>query len=256
MKTVKFKDLPEKVQTFLYENQHSLGYFCPENDIQLNWLHNISIWDKATDEERLAYAEWRYKFGVRLKDAYDDEEYDLKLRSTIFYLEKDPRSPHDIMLTRNERHTDITIYDSDKKKWAEIIEEPEKEDVEMNASIKRDVEQVLAEDSEPTFKAGDEVEVSHNGLIYNDENYFFTGGTTAKGLYICEGASKNGALYAFQHIRKPDPDKIYRAIAKEMMTKEGIGDIVWYTHVGISLDKIESMLIEALIEALKKGKGL
>lgn len=130
MKSVKFKELPEKVQTFLYENQHSLGYFCPENDIQLNWLHNISIWDKATDEERLAYAEWRYNFGVRLKDAYDDEEYDLKLRDTIFYLEKDPRSPHDILLTRHEHHTDITIYDSDKNKWAEIIEEPEKEDTD------------------------------------------------------------------------------------------------------------------------------
>lgn len=250
MKTVKFKELPEKVQTFLYENQHSLGYFYPENDIQLNWLHNISIWDKATDEERLAYAEWRYKFGVRLKDAYDDEDYDLKLRDTIFYLEKDPRSPHDILLTRHSHDTDITIYDSDKKKWAEIIEEPEKEDFEMNASIKRDVEQVLAEDSEPTFKAGEYVEGIYAGEGSYGEFWFTGGKTKDEGRFICE--DKHGGLLFFTEIRKIDPDKAYRAIAKEMMAKEGIDDLGQHTPVEILSGKIESMLIEAL----KKGKGL
>lgn len=122
---------------------------------------------------------------------------------------------------------------------------------ELQDSIKElEKEQILSEDSEPTFKAGDEVEGSFDSKFFTDEYYFYTGGKNSRGYYICEGATKNGALYAFPIIRKLDPDKKYKDAAKEMMTKEGIGDIGGYTHVGITPGKIESMLIEAL----KKGK--
>lgn len=46
MKTVKFKDLPEKVRDFL-EREYS---FVLKHHTKLDWLHNLPDWYKATDE--------------------------------------------------------------------------------------------------------------------------------------------------------------------------------------------------------------
>lgn len=251
MKSVKFKDLPDKVRGFISRLN---GAIYDEN---LDWLHEWDKWSLATDDERLAYAEWMYKFGVRLKDAYDDEEYDLKLRDTIFYLEKDPRSPHDIMLTRNEHHTDITIYDSDKKKWAEIIEEPDAltkakqalhDHIQSNPEkVKQDLDKMR--DLSNEFKAGDEVDGQHNSRFYTDESFIYTGGKNTKGEFICE-QKVTGRLFAFTEIRKIDPDKVYREIAKEIIGNARVHEFTSIEY--ITVESAESMLIEAL----KKGKGL
>lgn len=229
MKTVKFKELPEKVQTFLYENQHSLGYFCPENDIQLNWLHNISIWDKATDKERLAYAEWKYPIGTK---------YVAVMVSDIRSGGKIHTAAHAPIATTvapegNTIEVGVGYVYSDATGWAEIVGESEKE--------------------EPKFKAGDMVEGRMKNWqedVWTGEKLIYTGAKTKSGLFICEYA--DGEVACFIAIKKTDPDKKYKDAAKEMMTKEGIGDIGGYTHVGISPGKLESMLIEAL----KKGKEL
>lgn len=190
MKRVQFKDLPEKVQGFLLREffKQNGKYVLATDVIRLDWLHPLPLWSLATDDERLAYAEWRYKIGVRLKDAYDDEEYDLKLRDTIFYLEKDPMSPHDILLTRHEHHTDITIYDSDKNKWAEIIEEP------FNLTDTGDFR------SEPEFKAGEIVDVwnTDTEMDLQPAKYRFF----ADGKHWVETCASD-IVVNFKNIRKP-----------------------------------------------------
>ena len=106
---------------------------------------------------------------------------------------------------------------------------------------------------EPKFKAGDVVEGRMKNWqedVWTGEKLIYTGAKTKSGLFICEYA--DGEVDCFIAIKKTDPDKAYRAIAREIMAKDGIDYLGQYTHVGISSGKIESMLIEAL----KKGKGL
>ena len=109
---------------------------------------------------------------------------------------------------------------------------------------------------EPKFKAGEVVSPNfYEGLPENMwitcDPYFYIG-KRKNGKIAIE--NRSGSVYWCWGVRKidKDPDKKYKDAAKEMMTKEGIGDIGGYTHVVISPGKLESMLIEAL----KKGKGL
>lgn len=109
MKTeVKFRELPEKVQGFL------MRMFGVLNSIGLDWLHNLPEWSQATDDERLAYAEWRYKDGVRYN--YPDAPWlGDRTAQGLIRIGKDSNIVDDI----------FTIYEHEKNKWAEIISEPE-----------------------------------------------------------------------------------------------------------------------------------
>lgn len=249
MKTVEFKDLPNKVRGLIIRLNDSI--YNEDYRIDLYCLHKWNKWSQATDEERLAYAEWRYKFGVRLKDAYDDEEYDLKLRDTIFYLEKDPRSPHDIILTRHEHHTDITIYDSDKNKWAEIIEEPEKEDEIIEEFVDDFTNKMteLGSKFKPEFKAGDEAVLDGSGA-----KTVFTIIHIFDGMaWIKYESMMFGRLVMLHRLRKPDPDAKLKEIASEIIANEGLLFTQFENFVtGLSNDRLKKMLIEAL----KKGKSL
>lgn len=229
MKTVKFKDLPEKVQEFLVRvlrfNKDGQG------GVLTDWLHTIHEWSKATDEERLAYAEWKYPKGTKVK------AYNTNTNLNDFIVEGYFVSNQPIVSCASTSSKSRTLYRLIENRWATIISEPEKEDFEMNASIKRDVEQILAEDSEPTFKAGDEV--------------VYQGSTISKVIHVFDGmawiknADQNyGSLVRLSDLRKyePDPDKVYREIAKEIMDRY--------------IERDNKRIEQILIEALKKGKEL
>lgn len=238
MKSVKFKALPLKVRRFV---NRMIGKVFDQNDnIPLNWLHSIVNWSKATDEERLAYAEWKYPKGTKITCIYNPSHYGFvefhKLNSQGWIYSCGGSVPN------------IARYIYARGKWASIISEPEKEDFEMNASIKRDVEQVLAEDSEPTFKAGEYVEGIYAGEGSYGEFWFTGGKTKDEGRFICE--DKHGGLLFFTEIRKIDPDKTYREIAKEMIGNARVHEFTSIEY--ITVESAESMLIEAL----KKGKEL
>ena len=247
MKTVKFKDLPGKVQTFLYENQHSLGYFCPENDIQLNWLHNISIWDKATDEERLAYAEWKYPKGTKIACIYNPSHYGFvefhKLNSQGWIYSCGGSAPN------------IARYIYARGKWAEIISDSEKKEIERMLRESKHKPLISSASKEPTFKAGDEVDCFvENGsekewipaIFYAKA---FHEKRPWKECYVV--AYKNtGNVDIVTELRKPDPDKVYREMAKEMIGNARVHEFTSIEY--ITVESAESMLIEAL----KKWKGL
>ena len=186
----------------------------------------MSDWSKATDEERLAYAEWRYKKGMNVNCAYDYRKYNI----VDFIYTKDNTHPKDIWVNDGL----LCLYDSGENKWAEIIEEV---NVDFNPKSGHWL-------GEPTFKAGDEVE--------------YQGSTISKVIHVFDGMAwiknadqKYGSLVDLSNLRKPDPDKVYRGIAKGLMKTT----YRCITDNGIRY--IDSKDVEQmLIEAIKKCKEL
>ena len=98
------------------------------------------------------------------------------------------------------------------------------------------------------FKAGEYVEGIYAGEGSYGEFWFTGGKTKDEGRFICE--DKHGGLLFFTEIRKIDPDKTYREIAKEMIGNARVHEFTSIEY--ITVESAESMLIEAL----KKGKRL
>lgn len=227
MKTVKFKDIHEKVQGFL--NRVFDANFPSSYKLDLDWLHALPFWSRATDEERLAYAELRYPKGTKIERLIPDYE--------TYICFGEPRLA--IYNYQNNWIFDgdgIGIYDPDKNKWAEIIEEP------FNLT------DTGAFSSEPEFKAGDEVDHKFVNSEWLSEGLRFTGGVTSQGLYICE--DKHGSIKQCEQIRKSDPDKHLREIAKEIAMS--FPTLIYCEETHFHEQSVEQMLIEAL----KKGKSL
>lgn len=119
-KEMKFSELPEKVQGFLrrqYDDTDADGLvYDPEDTINLNWLHNKADWSKATNEERLDYAEFVYLKGTEIistQESYgfvDDGKF-------CFY--------HGNIYCNNEERE---LYNKVTGKWAQIISTPEEID--------------------------------------------------------------------------------------------------------------------------------
>lgn len=236
MKTVKFKELPKKVISFLMRD---VGLFYQDDyKIELDWLHTLREWSKATDEERLAYAEWRYRKGVSYSpirggvgNVVSGGEMSIVGGGIIHETENGSS------IVNSAQHYNLIYTDGN---WAEIISEPEKKHRPIKCSPQVN--------PEPEIKAGDEVEVSDDGekwvtgvfIIYVNNIPFIQ-----KDAYT---------LIGYNHIRKPDPDKELRGIAKEIMKSDELFE--WKskenTFTNLSMNEIESMLIEAL----KKGKEL
>ena len=94
------------------------------------------------------------------------------------------------------------------------------------------------------FKAGDEVE--------------YQGSTISKVVHVFDGMAwiknadqKYGSLVDLSNLRKPDPDKVYREIAKEFL-REKVYSFDNLEHFTVP----KQGLIELIIEAIKKGKEL
>lgn len=226
MKTVKFKDLPYKVQNFLVRT--STNVYMEYSIINLDALHSEYDWSKATDEERLAYAEWKYKDGTKfvLHNGYMVEVTEGAITTT--YLPKPIETViYAPVLGSPSSNSHEMIYNG--AKWAEIVEEKE----------------------EPIFKAGDGVDHKYINSEWLSNGLIFTGGITSCGLYLCE--DKHGNIRQCERIRKPDPDKVYREMAKEMIERyvNQINKHNHNEHIFVD-DDCENMLIEAI----KKGKEL
>lgn len=232
MKT-EFTKLPKGVQEFI--NREGLGCYFFDGEISLKMLHTLKEWSKATDEERLAYAYWKYPRGVK----FIDQETNGALTSA------------------GESFSIAWFYDFKTHKWAEIIEEKEEKIIFNSSDIsdldKKEIERMLKEsvktpfilsNPEPIFKAGDEVE--------------YQGSTISKVIHVFDGMAwiknadqKYGSLVDLSNLRKPDPDKVYREIAKEFL-REKVYSFDNLEHFTVP----KQGLIELIIEAIKKGKEL
>lgn len=216
MKTVKFKDLPEKVQEFLKRNGTT---YCSDGVVDLSWLHALPLWRCATDEERLAYAEWRYPKGTKFKRLIPDYE--------TYICFGEPRLA--IYDHQNNWIFDgdgVAIYDSDKNKWAEIIEEP------FNLTDTGDFR------SEPEFKAGEIVEVWNTDTetdLQPAKYRFF-----ADGKHWVETCASD-IVVNFKNIRKPD------ALTKAKQTL--------HNHIQSNSEKVKQDLdkMRALSNEFKAG---
>lgn len=227
MKTVKFKDLPGKVQGFV--NRMIGKVFDPNDNIPLNWLHSIVNWSKATDEERLAYARWKYPIGVKF--------IDYQTNGTL--------------TSAGKSFSLAWFYDYAKNKWAEIISEPEKIDWS-----KANKDNIPLEDEpggeEPTFKAGDEVDVK------NYEALWVNGAETSKIIHINGDSAwvinsqfSRGIIVPLCDLRLSHNNDVYREMAKEFLREKV------YEFENLSYHTIEKQgLIELVTEAIKKGKEL
>lgn len=216
MRIVKFKDLPEKVREFLLREY--FGFAGDYDEIGLIWLHAKAGWSKAKDEERLAYAEWKYPKGTKFKPAHVPNSSHVCEASGKFTIMSenfiyDPSCFYNNLLIHHFWY---------EGKWAEIIEEEE----------------------EPTFKAGDEVE--YQGSTISKVIHVFDGIT-----WIKNADQKYGSLVDLSNLRKPDPDKVYREIADDILSRKSYE---FATIKEFSLKRNE--LLNLLIEALKKGKDL
>lgn len=100
------------------------------------------------------------------------------------------------------------------------------------------------------FKSGDEVE--------------YQGSTISKVVHVFDGMAwiknadqKYGSLVDLSNLRKPDPDKVYREIAKEIMDSRHLIQETYYSNTEGERHSFDrEFLEETLIEAIKKGKEL
>lgn len=128
--------------------------------------------------------------------------------------------------------------------------------------------QTINEQSE--FKAGDEVSPNFYENLPDDmwitcDPYFFVG-KTRDGKFCVE--TRSGNIHVVYGVRKPDPDKLLREIAKELTEKyvkgtasSGKGGVFSPYKISEYIfedNGLEQMLIEMgkRIESLKKGKNL
>lgn len=230
MKTVKFKELPEKVREFL-QREYAFAFILSDS-VELDWLHKINEWSKATDEERLAYAEWRFPKGKKFKklNLFRDGGKEIVSSGEIEISSAGIDVDGNFLYYVDVNSSDPTQVN----KWAEIIEEV---NVDFNPKSGHWL-------GEPTFKAGDEVE--------------YQGSTISKVVHVFDGMAwiknadqKYGSLVDLSNLRKPDPDKVYREIAKEFL-REKVYSFDNLEHFTVP----KQGLIELIIEAIKKGKEL
>lgn len=183
MKTVKFKELPEKVREFL--QREFACAFVSTDTVQLDWLSTLKEWSKATHDERLAYAEWRYKDGDTIGKWSGEGFFTLKKPFKIW---------EGNVLDQNG----VCVYSESHSKFAEIIED-----------------EVEEKEEEPTFKAGDEAT-----LDGSDANTVFKIVHIQDGrAWIKTEGMMFGRLVMLYRLRKPAPDKVYIEIAKEILKK-------------------------------------
>lgn len=222
MKTVKFKDLPEKVLEFC----NRIGYAWIGNIVDTEWLHTKADWSKATDEERLAYAEWRYKKGISYIPIRGGVVSVVSNGEMLVFNNDCLHESLNGESIINEADCYNLVYDG---KWAEIISEPKKE--------------------EPTFKAGDEVEVRIKDWSENEwRNRIY--GCFLFDSHWCRFKDDN-YLFKFDEIRKPDPDKVYREMAMEFLHEK-----VYSFENLEQFMMLKQGLIELTTEAIKKVKEL
>lgn len=216
-------------------------------------------WSRARDEERLAYAELMYLKGTKILSTMGTDGVVKKLNKVweenngCLYVDGHSDELGDVVLEIWNRH-----------KWAEIIEESVASI--GNIGDKKNTESVEYIGLRPEFKAGDEVEVRYN--VWNK-------GEWRKRTYCCFLFGRHWCRYgselemvSYDEIRKPDPDKELREIAKELIKKyvkgtasSGKGGVFSPYKISEYVfedNGLEQMLIEMgkRVEALKKAKNL
>lgn len=106
---------------------------------------------------------------------------------------------------------------------------------------------------ETEFKAGDEVEVSDTEGTWEELKRVY--------MFFADGRHwvnmGEDLVATYKYIRKPDPDKVYREIAKEIMKSRSLNFEKYGSRDGCNYMEFDrEFLEETLIEAIKKGKEL
>lgn len=233
MKTeVKFRELPEKVQKFIGRIFGLYDQFT----VQLNWFHTLPEWKDATNEERMAYAEWRYPVGVVFKNPLPEHPFDIGQSSGKF------------MFTDNgiadEAVDGSCVYDNRSGKWAEIVSLPDIKEASPEVQqefVKANPGMQHVEE----FQAGEVVDVFwDHSEKWDCDGWRYLGIKNSTGSFVCEW-EKTPEVQLFSKIRKIDPDRELKEIAKPIMEYWGF----------IEDGKCDPCILAALVDMGKKVKS-
>lgn len=212
-------------------------------------------WSKASIDEKLKEAEKYIGEYAKDIDRSKDNFGVKKVESLEDYGDGDIWAFVDV---ETKLEPVIQLYCRERNQWAEIVEEPEKgvsklRD-ELNETFKESYNVDLTWKPEPTqeIKAGDVVNII--GIKSKIYTVIHIDGNNA---WIKNADQNYGSLVRLSDLRKPDPDKVYREIAKEIMKKKSLTCDKYGGREGMTYHEFDNEFLQGvLIEALKKGKEL
>lgn len=241
-KEMRVKDLNPEVQAILRDLIKKSGMRPIQiSEASLKDIHELIDWTKATDAERLAYCEVRYPNNTECLFG------EAKRKDSVLW----PLKIKDSWIADKKNNA---LYNPDSGKFAEIIEE-----VDQLREIVRGEKQPFnlsdtgAFSSEPVeFKEGEMVEAWNVDSHYH--KVIWSGGKNKDGAFICYLKGTTGGsvchLRVYENIRKIDPDKELKAIAKEIFKKHY--DLKTANKCDEAILSHMEYAINAMVEAMKK----